>query len=62
MSNLIWQAVLAKQVYQNEVQNVPMVFFLPGRDMFSGMPSVSPCETTVGYPETQLAPSWIAPI
>lgn len=63
MSNLIWQAVLAKQVLQNEVQSVPIFFFffLPGRDMFPRHASVNLCETTVGYPETRLAPSELHP-
>lgn len=61
MSNLIRQAVLAKQVHQNEVQSVPVIFYFQGGVCSQGTPSVYPCETTVGYPETQLAPSELHP-
>lgn len=53
--------MLAKQVYQNEVQSVPMFFFFQERICSQDMPSVNPCDTTVGYLETQLAPSELHP-
>lgn len=62
MSNLIWQAVLAKQVLQNEKQSVPIFFFFLQEGVcFQGMPNVHPCETTVGSPEMWLAPSELHP-